>query len=35
MDYAQAVLERFIEFDRELSVIAARGLEGWVIAYPG
>ncbi len=34
MDHAQAVLERFIQFDRELSVIAARGLEGWVVTYP-
>jgi len=28
------VLERFIQFDREVSVIAARGLEGWVVTYP-
>jgi 5-(carboxyamino)imidazole ribonucleotide synthase len=34
IDYAQAVLERFIQFDRELSVVAARGLEGWVVTYP-
>jgi 5-(carboxyamino)imidazole ribonucleotide synthase len=34
MAYAPAVLERFIQFDRELSVIAARGLEGWVVTYP-
>ncbi len=30
----QAVLERFIQFDREVSVVAARGLEGWVVTYP-
>ena len=35
MGFAQAVLERFIQFDREVSVIAARGLEGWVVTYPG
>ena len=34
MGFAQAVLERFIQFDREVSVIAARGLEGWVVTYP-
>jgi 5-(carboxyamino)imidazole ribonucleotide synthase len=32
--FAPAVLERFIQFDREVSVIAARGLEGWVVTYP-
>jgi 5-(carboxyamino)imidazole ribonucleotide synthase len=34
IDFAEAVLERFIQFDREVSVIAARGLEGWVVTYP-
>ena len=34
MGFAQAVLERFIQFDKEVSVIAARGLEGWVVTYP-
>jgi 5-(carboxyamino)imidazole ribonucleotide synthase len=34
MDFAEAVLERFIPFDKEVSVIAARGLEGWVVTYP-
>jgi 5-(carboxyamino)imidazole ribonucleotide synthase len=34
MDFTEAVLERFIRFDKEVSVIAARGLEGWVVTYP-
>jgi 5-(carboxyamino)imidazole ribonucleotide synthase len=34
MGSPQAVLERFIQFDKEVSVIAARGLEGWVVTYP-
>jgi 5-(carboxyamino)imidazole ribonucleotide synthase len=34
MGYTQAVLERFIQFDKEVSVVAARGLEGWMVAYP-
>ncbi len=33
---AEAVLEGFVDFDREISVIAARGLDGSVAAYdPG
>jgi 5-(carboxyamino)imidazole ribonucleotide synthase len=36
MNGAEAVLEGFITFDREVSVIAARGLDGSVAAYdPG
>jgi 5-(carboxyamino)imidazole ribonucleotide synthase len=36
MNGAEAVLEGFISFDREVSVIAARGLDGSVAAYdPG
>jgi 5-(carboxyamino)imidazole ribonucleotide synthase len=27
------VLERFIAFEREVSVVAARGLDGWVTSY--
>jgi 5-(carboxyamino)imidazole ribonucleotide synthase len=34
MGSPEAVLERFIQFDREVSVVAARGLEGWVVTYP-
>jgi len=34
MGFAEAVLERFIQFDKEVSVVAARGLEGWVVTYP-
>src|SRR5690606_4405452 len=30
---AEAVLERFIPFDRELSVVAARGTSGWIVDY--
>ena len=29
-----AILEGFVAFDREISVIAARGLDGVVVAYP-
>ena len=29
----EAVLERFITFEREVSVVAARGLDGWVASY--
>jgi 5-(carboxyamino)imidazole ribonucleotide synthase len=29
----EAVLERFISFEREVSVVAARGLDGWVAGY--
>jgi 5-(carboxyamino)imidazole ribonucleotide synthase len=29
----EAVLERFIDFDRELSMIGARGANGWVVTY--
>lgn len=36
MNGAEAVLEGFIDFDREVSVIAARGLNGSIAAYdPG
>jgi len=31
---AQGVLEKFVKFDRELSVIAARGLDGRVRCFP-
>ena len=31
---APAILERFVAFDRELSVIAARDIAGTVVAYP-
>ncbi len=34
MGYPEAVLERFIPFDKELSIVAARGLEDWVVTYP-
>ncbi len=30
---AEAVIERFIPFDRELSVVAARGTKGWFVDY--
>ena len=30
----EAILESFIDFERELSVVAARGLDGSVAAYP-
>jgi 5-(carboxyamino)imidazole ribonucleotide synthase len=33
MGHAEAVLERFIPFDRELSVVAARGTSGWIVDY--
>ena len=29
----EAVIERFIPFDRELSVVAARGTSGWIVDY--
>ena len=29
----EAILERFIAFERELSVVAARGVDGWVVTY--
>jgi len=29
----EAVLERFIEFDREVSMIVARGAAGWTVTY--
>jgi len=29
----EAILERFIRFERELSVVAARGVGGWVVTY--
>jgi 5-(carboxyamino)imidazole ribonucleotide synthase len=31
---ASAILEGFVNFEREISVIAARGVDGTVIAYP-
>jgi 5-(carboxyamino)imidazole ribonucleotide synthase len=34
MGHPEAVLERFIPFDKELSIVAARGLEEWVVTYP-
>ena len=33
MGRPEAVLERFIEFEREVSVVAARGVDGWVASY--
>jgi 5-(carboxyamino)imidazole ribonucleotide synthase len=33
MGRPEAVLERFIDFDREVSVVAARGVSGWVTSY--
>ena len=33
MDRPEAILERFIAFERELSVVAARGLDGWTVTY--
>ena len=33
MGKPEAVLERFIDFDREVSVVAARGVDGWVASY--
>ena len=33
MDRQEAVLEQFIEFDRELSLIGARGTAGWIVTY--
>jgi 5-(carboxyamino)imidazole ribonucleotide synthase len=29
----EAVLERFIDFDREVSMIVARGAAGWIVTY--
>lgn len=34
MGRVEAVLERFITFEMEVSTIVARGLEGWVTSYP-
>ena len=34
MGRPESVLEQFIEFDRELSVVAARGVDGWMVTYP-
>jgi 5-(carboxyamino)imidazole ribonucleotide synthase len=33
MARAEAVLERFIELEREVSVIGARGVSGWITTY--
>jgi 5-(carboxyamino)imidazole ribonucleotide synthase len=33
MGQREAVLERFIDFDREVSVVAARGVNGWVESF--
>ena len=33
MGHAEAVIERFIPFERELSVVAARGTSGWIVDY--
>jgi 5-(carboxyamino)imidazole ribonucleotide synthase len=33
MGRPEAVLERFIRFDREVSVVAARGMDGWMTSY--
>jgi 5-(carboxyamino)imidazole ribonucleotide synthase len=33
MDRQEAVLERFIELDREVSLVVARGATGWVASY--
>lgn len=33
MGRAESVLERFIEFDREVSMIVARGANGWISTY--
>jgi 5-(carboxyamino)imidazole ribonucleotide synthase len=33
MGRQEVVLERFIDFDRELSMIGARGASGWVVTY--
>lgn len=34
MQDAAAILEGFVAFEREISVIAARGLDGRIVAYP-
>jgi len=34
MGRAEAVLERHVPFEREVSTIVGRGLEGWVVSYP-
>jgi 5-(carboxyamino)imidazole ribonucleotide synthase len=34
MKGAPAILEGFVAFEREVSVIAARGLDGSIVAYP-
>ena len=33
MGHAEVVIERFIPFERELSVVAARGTSGWIVDY--
>src|SRR5262249_23263736 len=33
MDKREAVLERFITFERELSTIVARGVDGWISSF--
>ena len=33
MDRQEAVLERFIEFEREVSMVVARGATGWITTY--
>ena len=33
MGCPEAVLERFVHFQREVSVVAARGVEGWTTSY--
>jgi 5-(carboxyamino)imidazole ribonucleotide synthase len=33
MGRTEAVLERFIDFEREVSIIGARGATGWVVTY--
>jgi 5-(carboxyamino)imidazole ribonucleotide synthase len=33
MGEPEAVLERFVSFEREVSVVAARGVDGWVRSY--
>jgi 5-(carboxyamino)imidazole ribonucleotide synthase len=33
MGRPEAVLERYIHFEREVSVVAARGVDGWAVSY--
>jgi len=33
MGRPEAVLERFVHFQREVSIVAARGVEGWMTSY--